>query len=705
MKRIILLIISFILFGVSSYYAVREYKKTKNMYDNINDSVQKQVNKSINEGKKQIELNIAEISESLKIIGNTIKKNGVTSTNISGFLTFSKTEKLKISGLGVIVVKQDKTQKILYSGIQKKTGIKLEFVQIPNAPAAFPWFEKILNIKESIIETYYDQTIKSYSYAIISKIDGVKFNSEKDAQIFIFGIISTADIKAVLEDLDFGKRGYPFITNAEGNIILHPLEKNLFINFKDIVKGRYTAENNEKVLRCFNEKIDTYIDEKDFSNFSNRKIIAISYSPQLKSFIGAIFNKTEIGFPFSELKLQLMKDSLTTVMAIFFVCIFFAALKKDAEKRGRRIKILAAAAAVAFSFGLGFLWYLERFYGMDNPGLAKAYISDRASLKKFIQSEKNLIKENKSSEKKYIPTGILVQSIKILGLNEAQVSGVVWQKISPSQKGKVKEGIQFPDAITVKIEEAYRTNDINNNEIIGWTFMAVLRQQFENKLYPFEKLKLKVLITQKNFLEKIQIIPDFDSYEEYSSSSNSFLSPDVIVPEWIVKQTYLTIAEKDYMTTFGYSKNELKNSSRDLLLNITLQRDFLSNFFSTFLPFFVLLLLAYIGLLFSSNDEAKSKIFSFKASNMQGITSGFLLFLVFSIAAIRKQAFSSELLYIEYLYFFTIFVLLILVLSVVHIYGSKKTILGYKDGFYVKNLYWPLVIGAMFLITYFNFKG
>jgi len=29
----------------------------------------------------------------LKIIGNTIKKNGVTSTNISGFLTFSKTER------------------------------------------------------------------------------------------------------------------------------------------------------------------------------------------------------------------------------------------------------------------------------------------------------------------------------------------------------------------------------------------------------------------------------------------------------------------------------------------------------------------------------------------------------------------------------------------------------------------------------------
>ena len=154
---------------------------------------------------------------------------------------------------------------------------------------------------------------------------------------------------------------------------------------------------------------------------------------------------------------------------------------------------------------------------------------------------------------------------------------------------------------------------------------------------------------------------------------------------------------------FGYFNSDIKSNIRDLTLNISLQRDFLSNFFATFLPFFVLLLLAFIGLIFSSGIEEKSKVYSFKASNMQGIASGFILFLVFSIVSIRKQAVSNSLLYIEYLYFFTFIVLLTLVLSVVHIYAQKKSLFGYKDGLYVKVLYWPIILGVMLLITYFNF--
>jgi len=691
------------LFVVFLFYSIKEYKNTSDLKNSIDTSIQQQVKEALTDGKKQIENNVIETSKLLKDIGATIKEKGATTNNLQNLFIIPKNEKLKISSIGCIVL--NKNNQVLYNGIQKKNADKLEYLQIQDIQKKIIWFEKALNIRDLIIENYYDPILKSYSFAVISKIEDIKFNAEKDAKFIIFGVISNIDIKSLLEDLDFGKRGYPFITTAEGNIILHPLEKNLFLNFKDIVKDRYMDENYNKLLKCFNEKTETYIDERDFSNFSNRKIIALSYSTTLNSFIGAILNKSEIAFPFDVLKNQYLKNTFVVCFTIFFICIFFVGLKKNNLENSVLIKIICTLTAIIFLSGIGFIWYIERVYGMDNPSQTRGYISDRSALKKYLQNEEREVKENKVSEKKYIPTGVLVQSIKILDIKEAQVSGIIWQKIPAEQKGKIKEGIQFPDAITVKLEETYRTKDANGNEVIGWSFMAVLRQQFENKLYPFERLNLKILMSQKNFLEKVQLIPDFDSYEEYSSVAKSFLSRDVTVSEWIVKQTYFSIAQKDFMTTFGYAKNELKNNSGDLLLNITLQRDFLSNFFSNFLPLFVLLLLSHIGLLFSSNDENKSKIFSFKASNMHGIISGFLLFLVFSIASLRKQAFSKELLYIEYLYFFMILVLLFLILCVVHIYGNKKTIFGYKDGFYVKNLYWPVITASIFLITYFNFKG
>jgi len=121
------------------------------------------------------------------------------------------------------------------------------------------------------------------------------------------------------------------------------------------------------------------------------------------------------------------------------------------------------------------------------------------------------------------------------------------------------------------------------------------------------------------------------------------------------------------------------------------------------LAFFVLLLLAFIALLFSSGMEDKKKLLSFRPSNMQGIASGFLLFLVFSIVNIRRDAISNRLLYIEYLYFFTFFMLLTLVLAVVHISDGRKNFFGYQDGLIIKSIYWPFVFGSIFYITYFIF--
>ncbi|HON57399.1 MAG TPA: hypothetical protein PLJ38_10310, partial [bacterium] len=438
-------------------------------------------------------------------------------------------------------------------------------------------------------------------------------------------------------------------------------------------------------------------------NSDNQKIITIEFMPDINLFFGAILNKAELGFPFETAKKLWMKFLATLNLTLCGLLGIFLFQKIGCEDFNRRLPVVCGIIAIIFAIGIFSLWYFQRNYGMSSPRLVKNYVSDKGSLNKFIENEKKMVNQNLIPHYSFLPTGILVQSIKISAINEAQISGIVWQKVPKELVGKIKEGVNFPDAVTIQLSEIYRTTDNSGALIIGWSFKAILRQNFESRLFPFEQLNLQVKIDQKNLLDKIKFIPDLDSYDEYTTSSNPFTTRDIVVPGWLVKQTYFTINKSEYSTNFGQSDSNIKNNNSLLTLNIVLQRNFLSNFFSTFLPFFVLLLLAFIALLFSSGMEDKKKLLSFRPSNMQGIASGFLLFLVFSIVNIRRDAISNRLLYIEYLYFFTFFMLLTLVLAVVHISDGRKNFFGYQDGLIIKSIYWPFVFGSIFYITYFIF--
>ena len=570
------------------------YKKTDASIYSAAQEITKNGGIKLQEHFNQIKQTLRAASEKIDISDNTktfeiLKKDIESSKNLSaiGFAEIAKNKKV--------------TKAFIIN--KKNTG---EFIELNANSNEYSWFYAGAEQDEYISKPYFDKKIR----ALVVASSVIKQNNQKtsdNSKIILFALISNNDMNEIIQNLDFGSRGYGFITDYNGSIFLHPRKTFQFRNFIDIIKDKYTAENLRKVESVYSQKTSTVIDEKDFNSFS-RKIIVLEPIADIQFFIGAILNKVELGFPFLNAKLLLLKLSLSAGLLVFFACMLIVSLKFNSNSMPKIFKYCSFVSSIAFIVIIGYVWYLQRFYGLPAPEADKGYVSDKASLIKFIDEEKKIIEINKMEEYSYISAGILVQSIKILGVNEAQVSGVIWQKIPQEFIGKITEGINFPEASTIRTEEIYRVTDDYKNLIVGWSFTTILRQQFDNKLYPFEQLDLKIQMRQKNVLDRIQLIPDLKSYDEYSSFSNSFVSKDLTIPEWLAKQTYFTIKKNEYMTTFGHFNSDIKSNIRDLTLNITLQRDFLANFFSTFLPFIVLLLLAFIGLLFSSGIEEKSKI-------------------------------------------------------------------------------------------------
>ncbi len=609
-----------------------------------------------------------------------------------------------VSGIGIAYIPEN-GQKELYSIYVNMSSEKFFTQKIEEkyiySDDNCKWYTSASNDVLTLSKPYTERLVNSISYAISKKIN-IKPPIDKNYKsAVIVGFISTKNIGEMLASLDFGSRGYAVFTDDESRFLLHPRNSMIYKSFRDIIKDKYASANINSMENAFTNKSSQIVEEDDF-NSSSKKIIAINYVAKLNGFVGGIYNKDQLGFSFVEAKRILMRLSFYAALAITFLFIIMIFYKMIPENLGKRLIGYSLCLTIIYIFCIGYIWYLERTYGIPTPQQDKIYVSDNASLNRFLKED---IKGNGVlASKIVIPVGILVQSIKINGINEAEASGIVWQTIPAASIGVIKEGFRFPDATSTQLDEIYRTNDPSGNLIIGWTFKCMMRQNFDNKLYPFEQINMKIYLRQKSVLERVQFVPDLKSFDEYSSSSNSFMGRDVIIPGWIVKQTYFSIKKTEYFTTFGQADNAIKSNTSDLVLSITLQREFLSNFFGTFLSFIVLLLLAFIALLFSSGIEAKTKVFSFKASNMQGIASGFLLFLVFSIIGVRGKAISNDILYIEYLYFFTFFVLLTLVLTAVQISKQNKNFFGYADGLLVKTLYWPTITGVIYYITFLCFK-
>ena len=83
----------------------------------------------------------------------------------------------------------------------------------------------------------------------------------------------------------------------------------------------------------------------------------------------------------------------------------------------------------------------------------------------------------------YIPTGLYIESLQFKGPYGVQVSGYVWQRYANDlPKDLVPKGddvgFVMPEAQYARFFKVYQAQQ-GNEELIGWSFFATLREQFD----------------------------------------------------------------------------------------------------------------------------------------------------------------------------------------------------------------------------------
>jgi hypothetical protein len=516
----------------------------------------------------------------------------------------------------------------------------------------------------------------------------------------VSAVCSFASINDMVSSLNLGSSGYGFITDQNGTFIAHPSEKLVLdkITLTEYAKKNYSKASQETIEQGF-KNFSSFLYQEPTKLTKQMGVITMEPIKSVGWFVASVLVKSEISF----LQKDAKRHGISFIFALALSVIIFIAYLlwiHELEYRLSKLPRYAVVLTVTFVAGLIAIWGIEIALGLPSPYEEKGFMADKASLAKYLQNRKLSAIDLHKEPRQTIPTGIMLNSIKLTGLNEAEISGTIWQKIpTDNAVAKIQEGVRLPFATASTMEEAYRSV-VGDMTVIGWNFTATLPQQFDNTLYPFDRQQIRIAMRQKKVLDRVQLVPDFASYDLYVPSANPYVMKDLLLPGWRIKQNYFTLLSKDYSTTFGYGNKALMEDSQDLTLTVTTQREILANFIYVFLPFFILAIIAYVALLITSGDEDKIAIFSFKPSNMQEVAASFLLFLVFSTIAIRSRIVSDKVLYVEYIFFFMYFIILGLIISSAKIAQKHEhSIFGFRDGLIVKLLFWPVVLGSMFFIT------
>ncbi len=681
----VLFVISFILLVYQIYYL-------KLLEEVAVENTKKQLTEKVNLASK----NLVEKFKDLENIVNKEKEYFNYRWDVDSFTLKRRLKKICknntfIHGIAVMYLQKDtinKKKNLISNYTRRKNGLiissKIHYDYSINDSNSF-WFYKILN-KETKWISYRGRTSKK----IISTF-GIPFYKNKEDEKnkktrgIIYANYSSDNIENIINKLDMGNLGYNIIISKEGKIIYHPTkeyvedEKTLLDfpkneGFKELNEILESKKQNSKegMLSYNNNGKEDWIFYKTISN-TNWTLISVYPTKDKNS---------------REKRQQL----LLVVLNLFFLFLSGISLfmKIHNNNNENMIWLYASFISMFLVFGIISNWYLTLKYPGSKATSENIVIVDKTSLNKFCKDINDKYKKVGIEENIFVPTGIYIQSFHFSDANDVSLTGYIWQKYKIDYPKKFKKEFIFPESISQKVKKAYSRIE-GDFEIIGWYFETTLRQSFDYSKYPFDKKDVWVRLWHKDFDKNIVLTPDLDAYDFISPELQPGLDKDIVISDWSIQNSYFSYVVHNYSTNFGVSKFVGQNKSPELYFTLTVQRNFISPFISVILPFFVIIVLLFAMILNVKEDGTGG----FLAS------SGGLLFTVLlAHFSLRESLNLKEVVYIENFYFVLYFAILTLVVTT-FLYFSKKKIwlIDYNENFFVKVLFWPIILSILFVIT------
>lgn len=525
-------------------------------------------------------------------------------------------------------------------------------------------------------------------------------NGEKVVAGAVVVDLSRQHLQKFLYSMHIGKHGYPFLVAANGLFICHPSETM-------IQEGKTIASYAEK------DKIASLADMRKAVESGKEGCFDLYSENSGQSLWGLLspVKARDWVLAMMVLKEPVLQASEPQQRQLFFALLFLILAAAGGFLLiglipGRELvsRLWLASSFLSFGLVIGIcvLWSFNLHY-RQYVATGETTLTDASILEQYLDNLSYRMVVGGYSTPVRIPTGVFLQSIDFQTAVNVRVTGYVWQKFNVAEQGEIEEGIVFPDAQEIEVEKAYERTT-GNTRTVGWNFRLILREGFDYRTYPFDIESVWLRMWPKDFDKNVVLVPDYESYLVDDPESLPGIDAQLVLPGWKLVQSCFTYLSASYNTNFGIAGYAGVEGFPELRFNVIVRRDFLDPFISIILPLLVVAVLVFILLITCSREEGVKDLFGFSAGGILSGIAALFFVVIFAQIDLRKNLEVERIMYMDF-YYFVIYLIFLLVSinSVLFCWSRQIALVHYEDNLIPKILYWPFILGVIFITTAFFF--
>jgi hypothetical protein len=367
----------------------------------------------------------------------------------------------------------------------------------------------------------------------------------------------------------------------------------------------------------------------------------------------------------------------------------------------RRLWIVSALISLACLIALGSIWY-RAYTAPPAPHPDDTVVTTPDEVARYLAANVPA-SENDDELPMFIPTGLYIQSIEFKGPYNVLVSGYVWQRYANDLPRDLDKGIVMPEAESPTFNQVYRVQQ-GNEELIGWSFRATLRQQFDYSRYPLDRQQIWLQLWHVDFDRNVYLAPDLRAYTVLNPAALPGLHPDLVLENWAIQQSFFSYRANRYNTDFGIDGYVADQSQPELYFSISIERYILSALISRMVAPFVILIQLFVIVMVIGTDSTRLEQFGVRPGAVIFTCAAFFFAVLIAQNSLRDEVKAYGLVYLESLHILTYFVILAVATnSVLLVAKPNLGLFRDNDNMWVEVSYWPAILLTMVVVTFFTF--
>jgi len=506
--------------------------------------------------------------------------------------------------------------------------------------------------------------------------------------------VSLAHLQKRLQDLGMGHEGYAFLLSARTAFIAFPLPEL-------VREGRTLAA----LAKEGGDPARAYLAECALKGRAGHaETVALAAGQDGITFLEPVPSagwsacvllfKDDLKLAPSDLNRQVLRI-VTLAVALAWVLLFLAF--RGPWLAPWSLWWTVALGSLAVAAGIGVLF---RFAYVTPPAPPDNEIQmmDSLSLERFKASHGSLMSGLDAVKAEFVPTGVLLQTLKIPGPSQVKLTGMVWQRL-PKGTPREQRGVTLPEALAGEISLGAEKEE-KDWVVQFYPFRVTVEPDLDStRIYPFDRIRARLRIWPKAIHGNQILVPDLASYPVLAFGNGPGMDPELSLPGWDVEGNEFVYLLENYNTRLGAEGFLRERQSPELVMSVRMRRQWLGPCIMVFLP-----LLAVAGLLFTmtltvGRDGPWTKATGYSFLNFLRTTIALFFSLVVSQFNIRNRIVASGVLNLEWYYFILYaFILLVSVDALAYARGSGHGLRA-GDNAWVKRAFWPALMTSYFAVT------